>query len=59
MPKYEVTLRTIESYLVTVDAGSEREAKDLAWEMLANSDKTKRLYHYDSDGEAVADEINQ
>jgi hypothetical protein len=58
MPKYEVTIREIETYVLSVEAGSEQEAKDLAWEMLAESGKDKERYHYDSDGDAEAVEID-
>jgi len=50
MPKYEVTLKEIEIYVVNVEAESEKEAKNKAWEILEENGRDK--YHNDSDGEA-------
>jgi len=57
MPKYEVVIKEIEAYVVTVTADSEYEASLQAWELLAESDASKYKYHYDSEGESEAFEI--
>lgn len=54
MPQYEVTLKNIEIYTLTVDAESENEAIGTGWDML---DENKNKYHNDSDFEESAFEV--
>lgn len=56
MPKYEVQLKDIEIYRVEVDADSEDDAIDKAWEAI-ESEEGKMNYHEDSDGVSVAFKI--
>lgn len=54
--EYEVTLKEIEIYVVTVEAANEEEARNAAWEKLTE-DGNKYKYHHDSDGESEAIEV--
>ena len=52
MPKYEVTVKEIEIYVIPdIEANSEDEAITKAYEILDAGEKWK--FHSDSDGEAV------
>lgn len=56
--KYEVTIREIEIYSLEVEAETDEEAQDKAWELLTEGDeKNKGQYHHDSDGSSEAYEI--
>lgn len=57
MMKYEVEIKEIAVYQIEVEADDEEEACNKAWDMLAEDEKTKALYFFDSDGEAQATEI--
>jgi hypothetical protein len=51
MPKYKVTIKRIETYVIdSVDAESESEAINKADSMLDN-DEGKSAYYFGSDGE--------
>lgn len=50
MSKYHVILKEIEIYTIEVDAETEEEACDIAWDLLTDSEENKAQYHDDSDG---------
>jgi len=54
--KYEVTLKQIEVYCMDVEAETEKEAIEKAWE-LYEADKNE--YHHDSESESIAYDIDQ
>lgn len=58
MPKYEVILKEIEIYNIEIEAETEVEACNQAWELLTESESNKAKYHNDSDGESSASEID-
>lgn len=58
MPKYEVTIREIEIYVVPVEAENEDQASEIAWEMITENEDSKYKYHNDSDGETEVEEID-
>jgi len=51
MPKYEVTLKEIEIYVVNVEAEDEDEAVTKAWVTL--HEQGKNSFYSDSDSEAI------
>ena len=57
MPTYEVILKDIEIYEMQVEADSESEAYDKAFELI-DTEEGKAEYHSDSDGECEAIEID-
>ena len=57
MPKYEVTLKEIEIYVITIEACDHDEAIRKAWDML-DSEESKQNYHHDSDCEDEFYELN-
>ena len=56
--KYEVTLRETEIYVIEVEADSEEEATENAYIIFENASE-KGIYHYDSDSESSAYEIEE
>lgn len=54
MPKYDVTMREIEIYIVEdVEADDESEAYEVA-QLLIGTEEGKQKYHSDSDAEYTA-----
>lgn len=52
MPKFEVTVKEIEIYILEVEADSEDLAREKAYIILDGEDADKAVYHNDSDSEA-------
>lgn len=61
MPKYTIALKEIEIYHIEIEARSEEEAKEQAWEIFDGiSEEEKFNYHNDSDGEAeIIEEVEE
>ena len=56
MPKYEVTLRSVDRYIVEVEAETKEEATEKAWDMKTENPSS---YYSDSDGETESvNELN-
>lgn len=58
MPFYEVTLKEIETYVITkIEADDEFEAIEKGWELLFESEENKAKYYNDSDEQSEAVKI--
>ena len=56
--KFEVELKEIEIYRMEVDADTEEEAIDKAYELI-DTEAGKQIYHNDSDGASEVTEIEE
>ena len=57
MAKYEVTLKKTEIFVVTLEADTEEEATEQAWEKV-DGDKTRYKYHNDSESSDSVYEVD-
>ena len=56
MPKYEVILKEIEIYVVEIEAETEEEALDKAWDTVMTKEGKLNYYH-ESDGDSEVHEL--
>jgi|GEM_PF-4692924 len=60
MAEFEVTLREIEVYMLTITAENEEQAEMKAWEIFDRMDlKDKGIVHHDSETEVEVTELSE
>jgi hypothetical protein len=59
MPEYEVLLREVVEYSLSVKAEDEAEAIEVAWDILDSGDNREEYYRSEYEGECEAIELGE